>query len=304
MTAVSSRKLHPASGARNLGLRPRRGPHLPRGAPPRARHARQHRGRAQCVVPRVRAARKGVRVASASRVPARDRDRLHAPAGEQRARRARDLRAGHRRRPSAALVADLRRRSARCRRRCRSRWRWSWSRSRTIGDTGSRTRSPTCGGSIPCTTASSSWTGPRRRGCIRSTRPSRRRSRCSRSSCSATTRVSSRVSPCSSRLLAIFQHANVRLRFPGLRWIVNTPEWHHWHHARDVEARNTNFGLPVVDKLFGTAYLPKGRRPDGFGIDDPVPATGYVAHLAYPFTALAHGRDPRGVVRRRRAPAR
>ena len=105
-------------------------------------------------------------------------------------------------------------------------------------------------------------------------------------------------------LLAIFQHANVRLRFPGLRWIVNTPEWHHWHHALDVEARNTNFGLPVVDKLFGTAYLPKGRRPDGFGIDDPVPATGYLAHLAYPFTALAHGRDPRGVARRRRAPAR
>ena len=84
-------------------------------------------------------------------------------------------------------------------------------------------------------------------------------------------------------LLAIFQHANVRLRFPGLRWIVNTPEWHHWHHAIDADARDKNFGLPVVDKIFGTAYLPRDRRPTGFGVHDPVPQDGYLRQLAYPF---------------------
>ncbi|MFI5047876.1 MAG: sterol desaturase family protein [Acidimicrobiia bacterium] len=83
-------------------------------------------------------------------------------------------------------------------------------------------------------------------------------------------------------LLALFQHANVRLRFPGLRWVINTPEWHHWHHAIDGDARDTNFGLPIVDLAFGTAFLPKGRRPEGFGIHDPVPE-GYLRHLAYPF---------------------
>ncbi len=88
-------------------------------------------------------------------------------------------------------------------------------------------------------------------------------------------------------LLALFQHANVRLRFPVLRWIVNTPEWHHWHHAIDPESRDKNFGLPVIDKLFGTAYLPAGKRPSGFGIDDPVPNDGYLQHLAYPFTVAA-----------------
>lgn len=88
-------------------------------------------------------------------------------------------------------------------------------------------------------------------------------------------------------LLAIFQHANVRLRFPGVRWVINTPEWHHWHHAVDAEARDKNFGLPVVDRIFGTAYLPKDRRPTGFGIPDPVPQTGYLRHLAYPFTPAA-----------------
>jgi sterol desaturase/sphingolipid hydroxylase (fatty acid hydroxylase superfamily) len=85
-------------------------------------------------------------------------------------------------------------------------------------------------------------------------------------------------------LLAVFQHANVRLRFPVVRWIVNTPEWHHWHHARDVDARDKNFGVPLVDWIFGTAYLPRDRRPRGFGITDPVPEAGYLAHLAYPFT--------------------
>lgn len=89
--------------------------------------------------------------------------------------------------------------------------------------------------------------------------------------------------------LAIFQHANVRLRFPVLRWVINTPEWHHWHHALDPEARDKNFGLPVVDKIFGTAYLPKGKRPSGFGISDPVPENSYVRHLTYPFTTAARG---------------
>ena len=88
-------------------------------------------------------------------------------------------------------------------------------------------------------------------------------------------------------LLALFQHANVRLRFPGVRWVINTPEWHHWHHAIDDDARDKNFGLPVVDKIFGTAYLPKDRRPVGFGTRSPVPAGGYLRHLAYPFTRAA-----------------
>jgi sterol desaturase/sphingolipid hydroxylase (fatty acid hydroxylase superfamily) len=88
-------------------------------------------------------------------------------------------------------------------------------------------------------------------------------------------------------LLALFQHANVRLRFPGVRWVINTPEWHHWHHSTDQAARDKNFGLPLVDKLFGTAYLPKGKRPSGFGTSDPVPPVGYLRHLAYPFTRPA-----------------
>ena len=69
--------------------------------------------------------------------------------------------------------------------------------------------------------------------------------------------------------------------------MINTPEWHHWHHASDPEARDKNFGLPVIDKLFGTAYMPKDKWPTGFGIGDFVPVDSYLGHLAYPFTRAA-----------------
>lgn len=88
-------------------------------------------------------------------------------------------------------------------------------------------------------------------------------------------------------LLAIFQHANVRVRFPVVRWIIPTPEWHHWHHAIDDVAQDKNFGLPVIDKIFGTAHMPKGTYPSGFGTHSPVPQEGYLQHIAYPFTKRA-----------------
>lgn len=87
--------------------------------------------------------------------------------------------------------------------------------------------------------------------------------------------------------LAIFQHANVRLRFPVLRWVINTPQWHHWHHSAHREAINKNFGFPAVDKLFGTAYLPKDVYATEFGITDPVPEASYSRQMAYPFTRAA-----------------
>jgi sterol desaturase/sphingolipid hydroxylase (fatty acid hydroxylase superfamily) len=49
-------------------------------------------------------------------------------------------------------------------------------------------------------------------------------------------------------------------------------------------SRDRNFGLPAIDKIFGTACMPKGKRPAGVGIHDPVPQVGYLRHLAYPFT--------------------
>ena len=79
-------------------------------------------------------------------------------------------------------------------------------------------------------------------------------------------------------------HANLRWRFGPLRWLVVTPQYHHWHHAADPEARDRNFAvhLPLFDWLFGTLHLPGERWPARYGIDgDPVPE-GWLAQLLWP----------------------
>lgn len=83
---------------------------------------------------------------------------------------------------------------------------------------------------------------------------------------------------------AVLIHANVRWRFGWLRWVLATPEFHHWHHAADREALDRNFAvhLPVIDWLFGTAHLPD-HWPRTYGIEgDPVPE-GWLAQLVFPF---------------------
>ena len=83
---------------------------------------------------------------------------------------------------------------------------------------------------------------------------------------------------------AVFIHANLRWRFPGLRWLMSTPAYHHWHHASDQEGIDKNFAsiLPLWDLLFGTAHLPD-RWPQRYGTDAAQPPEDYLAQLAYPF---------------------
>jgi sterol desaturase/sphingolipid hydroxylase (fatty acid hydroxylase superfamily) len=82
---------------------------------------------------------------------------------------------------------------------------------------------------------------------------------------------------------AIFIHSNVRFRFRRLRWLLATPQFHHWHHSTEPEALNKNFAgqLPVLDLVFGTAYLPEGM-PGRYGSKDGVPA-GYGSQMVFPF---------------------
>ena len=90
-------------------------------------------------------------------------------------------------------------------------------------------------------------------------------------------------------LQALFIHANVRFTFGPLRYVLATPEFHHWHHAADPRAYNSNFAgeLPVIDKLFGTLHLepmgaeaPLARRATGSPTRCP---TGYLRQMAWPF---------------------
>lgn len=79
-------------------------------------------------------------------------------------------------------------------------------------------------------------------------------------------------------------HSNVRVNFGPLRWVLASPEFHHWHHANHKEAFDKNFAgqLPVLDLLFGTLYMPRGKRPEKYGISELVPDS-YLGQLVHPF---------------------
>ena len=84
---------------------------------------------------------------------------------------------------------------------------------------------------------------------------------------------------------ATFIHANVRFDFGPLKWLVATPQFHHWHHAADAEAIDKNFAvhLPVLDAVFGTMYLPD-RWPDAYGIGGgPRVPSGFARQFLWPF---------------------
>ncbi len=88
-----------------------------------------------------------------------------------------------------------------------------------------------------------------------------------------------------SAILPILNHSNTRFQFAMLNRIIATPDFHHWHHSNDREARDKNFsGFPIIDLMFGTYYVPQGKFPNTYGVDEGVP-TRYWQQLLYPFRA-------------------
>jgi lathosterol oxidase len=87
---------------------------------------------------------------------------------------------------------------------------------------------------------------------------------------------------------AVALHANLRFGFGPLRWLLATPAFHHWHHAVSPVDKNFAIHLPVIDRLFGTAWEPAGF-PEHYGIaGDPVPE-GFGPQLVWPLRrAPAH----------------
>jgi len=84
-----------------------------------------------------------------------------------------------------------------------------------------------------------------------------------------------------------YQHANLPVRVGPLNWIFSMTELHRWHHSRQIEEANQNYGgnLAVWDVLLGTRFLPKDREPpEATGMEDmPAFPMGFVANLAAPF---------------------
>ena len=84
---------------------------------------------------------------------------------------------------------------------------------------------------------------------------------------------------------AVFNHANVHLPWGPLKYLVVTPDFHHWHHASDDEAIDRNYAAhyAFLDYLFGTAVKSEREWPEHYGVLGDYVPNGFGRQLVFPF---------------------
>ena len=81
---------------------------------------------------------------------------------------------------------------------------------------------------------------------------------------------------------SFFIHANVRWRLGPFEEVLSSPAFHHWHHTlEDHKDHNYASMLPIMDRVFGTFYLPR-EWPAAYGASTPMPRT-LTGQLLEPF---------------------
>ena len=85
-------------------------------------------------------------------------------------------------------------------------------------------------------------------------------------------------------LQAIVIHCNLGLSFGPLKYLLVTPQYHHWHHSSEAPAIDTNYSAHTVlfDRLFGTYHMPGAHWPADYGTTQRLPRT-FMGQLLYPF---------------------
>lgn len=90
-----------------------------------------------------------------------------------------------------------------------------------------------------------------------------------------------------------FQHSNLDYTIGPLRHVIGVAETHRWHHKREFEDAQVNFGEFFVlwDKLFGTFYDGRGKLGEAeVGLQERDFPKRYMAQLLHPFRWRTRGR--------------
>jgi len=79
----------------------------------------------------------------------------------------------------------------------------------------------------------------------------------------------------------MYIHSNIDVCSGKLRFIINGPEMHRWHHSNDRAVFYANYStkFAIWDWLFGTAYLPGRKKPAEFGLPYDYPSDYFLQHL-------------------------
>jgi sterol desaturase/sphingolipid hydroxylase (fatty acid hydroxylase superfamily) len=83
-------------------------------------------------------------------------------------------------------------------------------------------------------------------------------------------------------MASVFVHANLDWTLGPFKYLIVSPVFHRWHHARSVHGVNFASTFSLWDWAFGTFHMPEGALPDDYGIDDAAMPEGLVAQFAYP----------------------
>lgn len=84
-------------------------------------------------------------------------------------------------------------------------------------------------------------------------------------------------------MFGMFIHGNIRVNLGKLKYIINTPELHLWHHANYIEVFHANFAtkFAIWDHLLGTAYNPghaPGNERENWGLGYEYPRDYFLQH--------------------------
>jgi len=84
---------------------------------------------------------------------------------------------------------------------------------------------------------------------------------------------------------AVFNHANVHIPWGPLKYLIVTPDFHHWHHSSEKVAIDKNYAahFAFIDYLLGTAVKTDRQFPETYGVVGSKIPDGYLAQQAYPF---------------------
>jgi sterol desaturase/sphingolipid hydroxylase (fatty acid hydroxylase superfamily) len=87
---------------------------------------------------------------------------------------------------------------------------------------------------------------------------------------------------------AVFNHANVHLPWGPLKYLIVTPDFHHWHHSSDQEALDRNYAAhyAFLDYLFGTVAKADRPFPKEYGVLGDYVEPGFIKHQLFPFKKL------------------
>ena len=87
---------------------------------------------------------------------------------------------------------------------------------------------------------------------------------------------------------AVFNHANVHLPWGPLKYLIVTPDFHHWHHSQDDEAIDKNYAAhySFIDYFFGTGVKSEKKFPERYGVVGDYMPDGFVNQQLFPFKAM------------------